>query len=86
MVSLCTGSVKCSSGVQALDVAVDALSRDFFLQKKKAKRRRSQGKKAAQVEQTPELLEESWQAVSQELTAAGFQVSSAPSGRWICSA
>ncbi|XP_061076992.1 protein timeless homolog isoform X1 [Conger conger] len=49
--------------------------RSLVVQKKKTKRRRSHGKKKPQVEHTPELLEETWQAVSQELSTAGFQLS-----------
>ncbi|KAJ8260198.1 hypothetical protein GJAV_G00178210 [Gymnothorax javanicus] len=49
--------------------------RNLVVQKKKAKRRRSRAKKKPQSEQTPELLEETWQLVSQELRAAGLQLS-----------
>ncbi|KAJ8358565.1 hypothetical protein SKAU_G00150900 [Synaphobranchus kaupii] len=48
---------------------------NLVVQKKKAKRRRSRGKKKPQAERTPELLEEVWQVVSQELRTSGFQLS-----------
>lgn len=43
-------------------------------QKKKTKRRKKKKNSNAQVQNTPEALEETWQIVSQELRASGFQV------------
>ncbi|KAJ8412126.1 hypothetical protein AAFF_G00143930 [Aldrovandia affinis] len=48
---------------------------NLVVQKKKVRRRRSHGQKKPRVEQTPELLEETWQVVSKELGEAGSQLS-----------
>lgn len=46
------------------------------LQKKKVRRKRSQGEKKPSVsEATPEALAETWKVVEEELKATGFQVS-----------
>ncbi|MBN3317805.1 TIM protein, partial [Atractosteus spatula] len=51
--------------------------RNLVVQKKKVKRRRSKGKKkaAVPVQRSPEALEETWRVLSEELRAAGFQLS-----------
>uniref|UniRef100_A0A8C9RW05 Timeless circadian clock n=1 Tax=Scleropages formosus TaxID=113540 RepID=A0A8C9RW05_SCLFO len=49
--------------------------RNNLVVQKKTKRRRKVQKKQQQVESTPEMLEETWQLVSEELRAAGFQLS-----------
>uniref|UniRef100_W5M9F3 Timeless circadian clock n=1 Tax=Lepisosteus oculatus TaxID=7918 RepID=W5M9F3_LEPOC len=51
--------------------------RNLVVQKKKVKRRRSKGKKkaAVSVQRSPEALEETWRVVSEEMRAAGFQLS-----------
>ncbi|KAG7477422.1 hypothetical protein MATL_G00069500 [Megalops atlanticus] len=49
---------------------------NLVVQKKRVKRRKPQGQKPRpQVENTPEMLEETWRVVSEELRAAGFQLS-----------
>lgn len=44
------------------------------LQRKRVKRRKSQSKKKAAPETSPEALEETWKIVEEELKGAGFKV------------
>ena len=46
----------------------------LLLQKKKVRRRRNRPQKKSTTETDPEVLEETWKIVSEELRAAGFQV------------
>lgn len=48
---------------------------NLLVQKKKTKRRKKKKNSNAQVQNTPEALEETWQIVSEELRASGFQLS-----------
>ncbi|XP_036387570.1 LOW QUALITY PROTEIN: protein timeless homolog [Megalops cyprinoides] len=48
---------------------------NLVVQKKRVKRRKRGQKPRPQVENTPEVLEETWWVVSEELRAAGFQLS-----------
>ncbi|XP_060766710.1 protein timeless homolog [Neoarius graeffei] len=48
---------------------------NLLVQKKKTKRRKKKNNSLAQMENTPEALEETWQIVSQELRTSGFQLS-----------
>ncbi|KAB5537051.1 hypothetical protein PHYPO_G00114380 [Pangasianodon hypophthalmus] len=50
---------------------------NLLVQKKKTKRKKKKKNLTEQVENTPEALEETWQIVSQELRASGFQLSEA---------
>ncbi|XP_058228807.1 protein timeless homolog isoform X1 [Hemibagrus wyckioides] len=50
---------------------------NLLVQKKKTKRRKKKKSSTVQMENTPEALEETWQIVSQELRASGFQLSEA---------
>ena len=43
-------------------------------QKKKVRKRRNRPQKKSTTETDPEVLEETWRVVSEELRAAGFQV------------
>ncbi|XP_076866320.1 protein timeless homolog [Brachyhypopomus gauderio] len=50
---------------------------NLLVQRKKVKRRKQKPKPVPQVENTPEVLEETWQIVSEELRSSGFQLSAA---------
>ncbi|KAI5614487.1 protein timeless-like isoform X1 [Silurus asotus] len=51
--------------------------RNNLLVQKKKKRRKKKKSSTTQIQNTPESLEETWQIVSQELRASGFQLSDA---------
>ncbi|KAM9444217.1 protein timeless homolog [Clarias gariepinus] len=50
---------------------------NLIVQKKKTKKRKKKKNSTAQIENTPEALEETWQIVSEELKSSGFQLSEA---------
>ncbi|XP_066527256.1 protein timeless homolog [Hoplias malabaricus] len=47
----------------------------LLVQKKKVKRSKGRKQLSSQLENTPEIMEETWKIVSEELTAIGFQLS-----------
>ncbi|KAL7837581.1 hypothetical protein SRHO_G00272920 [Serrasalmus rhombeus] len=50
---------------------------NLLVQKKKVKRKKQKKKSSSQTENTPEVLEETWTIVSQELRTSGFELSNA---------